>query len=116
MIRGNLSRRKSFTLRLHGKVKFHLGKAGQFSTFISLDFLHVLLIVLCKHVLKYCFILLRQVEKLPRENFIRAKQDSIKQRSCLVRMKLFTCSCRVYLMRDNGRKRRRQEVVYQQKN
>ena len=79
--------------------------------------LHVLLIFLCKHVLNYCFIPLRQVKKVTCENFIQTKWDlsSIKERSRLARMKLFTCNCRIYLMIDNGRKRRRQEVAYQQK-
>ena len=69
-------------------------------------------------MLKYCFISLRQVEKVTWENFIQTKWDpsSIKERSCLARMKLFTCSWRIYLMIDNGRKRWRQGVVYQQKN
>ena len=68
-------------------------------------------------MLKYCFIPLRQFEKVTWENFIQTKQDpsSIKERSHLARMKLFTCSCGIYLMIDNGRKRQRQEVVYQQK-
>ena len=74
--------------------------------------LHVLLIVLCKHVLNYSFITLREVEKLTWENFIQTKRDqsSMKERSCCARMKIFTCNCRVYLMIDNDRKRQKQEV------
>ena len=58
-----------FTLRLHGKIKFHPGKVGQFSTWYLFRFV--------------C-----------RENFVPAKQDpgSIKEGPHLAGEKFFTCN------------------------
>ena len=108
----------NFTLRLHWEIIFHLGKAGQFSTFICLDLFKCSFNCPLQARVKILFHPLRKVEKVTWENFIQTKRDpsSIKERSCLARMKLFTCSCRIYLMINNGRKRWRQGVVYQQKN
>ena len=63
--------RTDFSLRLHGEIKFYPGKAEQFSTWYLLRFL----ILRCKHVLNYFFILLRWAEAITWENFALAKWD-----------------------------------------
>ena len=65
-----------FTLRLHGKSNFIPTRKDSFPPLFVQICLNVLLMFLCKHVLNYCFIPLRQVEKVTWENFIQTKRDT----------------------------------------
>ena len=65
-----------FTLRLHGLHYMDYTLRLHFPPLFVQICLHVLLIFLCKHVLNYCFIPLRQVEKVTWENFIQTKRDT----------------------------------------
>ena len=71
----------------------------QFVLFICIVYIYLyfLLIFLCKHVLNYFFIPLRQAEGITWENFVPAKRDlgSTKEGSCLGAMELFTCNRRI---------------------
>ena len=39
-----------FTIRLHGKIKFHLGKVGQFSTWYLFRFVYIFFIKFYKDI------------------------------------------------------------------
>ena len=79
---------------LQGGSVFHL-------VFVSIC-LHFLLIFFSKHVLNYCFIMLRQAEAITWENFVPAKRDpgSTKEGSRLAGMKLFACKRRIQSMKS----------------
>ena len=84
-----------FTLRLQGKIWFHPGRAGQSSIWYLLRFVQIFL---CKHVLNYFFILLRQAEvinlKVSPRNFIQANRDNV----ITTLEALMFCSCVNYFV------------------
>ena len=61
------------TLRLHGAIKFHPGKMGQFSTWYLFRYIHFFEKILCKYVLNYFFIPFRRAEMIAWEKFVPAK-------------------------------------------
>ena len=65
-----------FTLRLHASIKFHPGRAGQFSTWYLFRFVQIFF---CKHVLNYFFIPLRWTEVITWGNFVPEKRDLVNR-------------------------------------
>lgn len=60
------------------------------------------LLLLRKHALYYFFIPLEQAETIIYENFLPAKRalGSTKEGYCLTGIKLFTCNCRISIMKS----------------